>query len=809
MEVRTRFARQRGPGFRTIAVWLWLAATIGPAPPSVWATEPDTPPGGSPGASPAMVALEERWEGAKLRCAAPAGRWCGLGQPPMIAGGVIVATSSEAVHGFDPATGDLLWRVGADQNGPLSFSPVAGHGMVLVARQPEGSSTATLTALELGTPPTVVRWAQAFDPARGMPYGHPAFTDDGGVVVSLYRPPDASRPEGEQGEAHGFVVLDALDGSERWHLFPTDCWAIGGDLLVAPMDTYLGGEGTPRGITGRDLATGEERWFLRGQQANRCPAVTGDSVYVDRFEENGVLAVMAATGQERFRIALPRVRSLTPAGPILLVEQGVLVPEDEPDQVRIVALDAVDARERWASEPFQDKVEQVAASGDHVFVALEDHPDVLQGGLLVLDAATGREAGFIDTAILGFRLDRDTVYTVSSDDRADDRGSLRAYSMREVPVVADLAAMTLTPGDLAAAGLDGYVVADGGTAFADGIIASTAAGRGLSEADVAAVLEGAGLSRRHESALYHPVDPADPESDVDLVVSSYAMEFRDQAGAAAAWEFLEDETGSATARDLPELRDLGDGSEVTVDSGEDADGSPYHLLDLTIRTGPRILGVAVIDWSGGEPSPVLMHALGERLLERAERVTAHPTAGLGSRVVRVVGPDTTPILDRYTLQDGVPLPIAGEPPPEVRERDSDDVLNEPSDRYEVQVHLQRPDGDAWVLVDLVRYVRHETAADALASSRQDYEGSPDPSLELTDLTELTPGAFAYAWTDEASGRRYTGVQLLVDTTFAMLQSQTASEVDAIDAMRTLAEAQRTCLIEGCAAPVEVPEELTR
>ena len=53
------------------------------------------------------------------------------------------------------------------------------------------------------------------------------------------------------------------------------------------------------------------------------------------------------------------------------------------------------------------------------------------------------------------------------------------------------------------------------------------------------------------------------------------------------------------------------------------------------------------------------------------------------------------------------------------------------------------------------------------------------------------------------------MQLLVDTTFAMLQFQAASEVDAIEAMRTLAEAQRTCLVEGCAAPVEVPEELTR
>jgi hypothetical protein len=307
---------------------------------------------------------------------------------------------------------------------------------------------------------------------------------------------------------------------------------------------------------------------------------------------------------------------------------------------------------------------------------------------------------------------------------------------------------------------------------------------------------------RHEPSLRTcPAGHSPPEADA---LVSYVTEFRDRAGAAAAWELLEDESGSATARDLPELAGLGDDSEVTADSGETVDGNPYHLLDLTIRRGPLHLGATVVDWGGGEPSLDLVRALGERLLERAEQVDAHPLDRLGSRALRLGGPGTTPILEGYTMQDGVPFPIAGEPPPEVTAGS-----DEPSDRFAGQVHVQRPDGDAWLLVDLERHVKQEAAEAAFEKARQQLETGSMQDLEIRECPAVAPGAYAYTAAGDASGWRYAVVRLRVGTTLAAVQFLTPSVVDALDGVLALAEAQALCLVEGCAEPVGVPEELTR
>ena len=105
---------------------------------------------------------------------------------------------------------------------------------------------------------------------------------------------DAARPEAEQGSAHGYVVLDAADGTERFRLLYTDCQATSNGLVVSPMDTYLGGSDVPRGITCRDALTGAERWFVR-EQVNGCPIVTQDAVFLDPDPEVRRTAIGAAT----------------------------------------------------------------------------------------------------------------------------------------------------------------------------------------------------------------------------------------------------------------------------------------------------------------------------------------------------------------------------------------------------------------------------------------------------------------------------------------------------------------------------------
>jgi hypothetical protein len=135
--------------------------------------------------------------------------------------------------------------------------------------------------------------------------------------------------------------------------------------------------------------------------------------------------------------------------------------------------------------------------------------------------------------------------------------------------------------------------------------------------------------------------------------------------------------------------------------------------------------------------------------------------------------------------------------------------DEPSDRFAGQVHVQRPDGDAWLLVDLERHVKQEAAEAAFEKARQQLETGSMQDLEIRECPAVAPGAYAYTAAGDASGLRYAVVRLRVGTTLAAVQFLTPSVVDALDGVLALAEAQALCLVEGCAEPVGVPEELTR
>ena len=145
------------------------------------------------------------------------------------------------------------------------------------------------------------------------------------------------------------------------------------------------------------------------------------------------------------------------------------------------------------------------------------------------------------------------------------------------------------------------------------------------------------------------------------MVTSYITEFADAGGAAAAFKVFEDESASASAQDLEVMRDLGDGSEVTADEGEDAaSGARYAMLDLTIKQGNLNVGVSVVDWSGGQPRVEDVAALGERLLARVATVLERPVEGSGNRVLRLSGEQATTTIDRYLRHEGVPVPAYGQ-----------------------------------------------------------------------------------------------------------------------------------------------------
>lgn len=222
----------------------------------------------------------------------------------------------------------------------------------------------------------------------------------------------------------------------------------------------------------------------------------------------------------------------------------------------------------------------------------------------------------------------------------------------------DLAALTLRPGDLPAAGWrhEGAFMED--LASAADIVADYQSGATTDE--VAERLASLGWRRMYLSMLGLAIDDAAPAQRA----RSYVTEYDSVDGATAGFAFLEDESGVASAEDLPATRRFGEQSELTADRGTSAvDGRPFRSLDLTLRVGNLVAGVTLISYGSGpngEVDQVAVEALGETL---EARLLEPPAAGLGTSVVRFVEGGRGAVAtydDAYYRIAGSDVPLAGE-----------------------------------------------------------------------------------------------------------------------------------------------------
>jgi hypothetical protein len=382
------------------------------------------------------------------------------------------------------------------------------------------------------------------------------------------------------------------------------------------------------------------------------------------------------------------------------------------------------------------------------------------------------------------------------------------------PTVSDLAAMTLTPGDLAALGLTGYRLDSGLTIYPDAIIENTAANRGLPEAEVRATIEGADLEQRYENYLYLLPEPSDPNAPSTRLIASYVIEFADDAGAAAAWDFMEDESQSPTAQDVPLTAGIGDQAEATLDQGQDAQtGEVFAQLDLTFRIGNLHAGVAIIDWKGQAPVIAEAERLAERLLERIETVRNQTTPGLYDQVTRLSGDDVTTVSDHYILLDHEPVPLYSESEVETMRRDFEATAYGQIDGYSVQQQMARgtedPGDDTWYIVSLHRFADESTAAEWLASTQQRMAANPAfDNAQFTQDQVFGDESIDYTLSSQDGTVAYRGIVLRVGTIVVSIDV-TAPQAPSAAAVESLALAQVNCLnANGCAAPVPVPAELS-
>jgi hypothetical protein len=263
----------------------------------------------------------------------------------------------------------------------------------------------------------------------------------------------------------------------------------------------------------------------------------------------------------------------------------------------------------------------------------------------------------------------------------------------------DLAAMTLTPSDLASHGLPGFGLANQSSmrdAETDALV--QADGDTLQAARRLAVYEENGFRARYVGSLLRPVVPLEPLSSglvaAKMRISTSVAEFTTTEGAAAVFAFNEREMDDAPGEDVPGTREFGAESELTRSTGtEPTTGRSLRRLELAFRFDSTIAEVNIVDFGNVEPEIETAERLGAALLAKIELGRADADPGLSTRVLRLspMAPwiENARLRDFYTRRERVSEPmfaqvvdaIRNEVPLQVNPSVTDDGIDPPLSTY--------------------------------------------------------------------------------------------------------------------------------
>jgi hypothetical protein len=230
----------------------------------------------------------------------------------------------------------------------------------------------------------------------------------------------------------------------------------------------------------------------------------------------------------------------------------------------------------------------------------------------------------------------------------------------------DLAAMTLTPSEVASLDLPGFGLANQSSlrnAETDALV--QADGDALQAARRLAVYEENGFRARYVGSLLRPTVPLVPLSSglvaADMRISTSVTEFTSSEGAAATFAFNEGEMDDTPGEDVPGTREFGDESELTRSTGtEPTTGKPLQRLELAFRLDSTIAEVNIVDYGNVEPEIETAERLGAALLAKIELGRANADPGLSTRVLRLspMAPwiQNARLRDFYTRRDRVSEP---------------------------------------------------------------------------------------------------------------------------------------------------------
>jgi hypothetical protein len=394
--------------------------------------------------------------------------------------------------------------------------------------------------------------------------------------------------------------------------------------------------------------------------------------------------------------------------------------------------------------------------------------------------------------------------------------TIPATARSESPAPVDLAAMTLTPADLEAAGLADLGLTSGQTLSVTDLAdrAVWPAGAGEEQDAVRDALDAAGWQQGYGVILASLWDPN--RSDLGLQVEVEIVAYADAPGAAQGFALVPDvyATGPVTA--VSGTRPIGDDSRLTRVAARDPQaGTPSQELSLGFRQGRLTARVLVRDWSGDEPTLAKIEALAARLSARIERVVEDGGPELSIHVVRPEGRAYAVHSDTYVRLDGEDIRSTYETPEEFATRVAS--YGEASDIFTSGTEIEAADSSYTLdfSADLYRFPEEQQAAAWLREA-------PNRIGQETDVTAFTVEDGIAGFDDEAIAvtldRDYSQDGVEVYHTSAVLFRRGAVVADirltrvydppSMPATIELAAAQAACLAAtNCLSALPVPDSL--
>jgi len=321
-------------------------------------------------------------------------------------------------------------------------------------------------------------------------------------------------------------------------------------------------------------------------------------------------------------------------------------------------------------------------------------------------------------------------------------GAATTTARSESPPV-DLAAMTLTPADLAAVGWAGLGLTSGQTLSVTELAdrAVWPAGEGEEQDAVQDALLGAGWQQGYGATLDSLWDPnrTDPGRQVEVEVVAYV----DAPGAAQGFALVPDvyATGPVTA--VPATRPIGDDSRLTRVAARDPQaGTPSHELALGFLQGRFTARVLLRDWTGEEPAVAAVEALAARLSAHIERVLHDGGPRLSTQVLTVERRANAVHSETYVRLDGEDIRSTYETPVEFAARAAS--YGEASDVFTSSTEIAATDSSYTLgfSADLFRFPEEDQAAAWLREA-------PTRLGQETDVTAVAIKDGIAAFDDEA------------------------------------------------------------